>query len=293
MRDGFNSPSLDYLNNRYHDPTLGAFVSVDPLVAMTRMPYAYGNNNPITYMDPSGLCASTPAEGAACFGTPAIWAEGGRMAASGSSQSDIAGYYRSQPSINKPGTDPSVIWRYAENSMKSNPCGYLAQACGSAGRTPDFVRRYEYQFLIGRFGPDGPRLIAEMFFASPNDFFPAMFEGPLVLGGEVIIDSGPERLDAPVQVVQLDGRSFGFLSLPGHPEGSGNLIVFTFAADKFGQTVLRVVSVGPPDGKFTSAPAKQVNTVFTKNLWQEFASALGFVGYGRFPTYPCWTKPAA
>jgi hypothetical protein len=46
-----------FLNNRYHDPTLGRFISVDPLVAtVTRDAYGYGNNNPTTYSDPSGLC---------------------------------------------------------------------------------------------------------------------------------------------------------------------------------------------------------------------------------------------
>jgi hypothetical protein len=45
-----------YLNNRYHDPVLGAFVSVDPLVSLSKDPYAYSSNNPITYSDPSGLC---------------------------------------------------------------------------------------------------------------------------------------------------------------------------------------------------------------------------------------------
>jgi RHS repeat-associated protein len=45
----------DYLNNRYHDPTLGRFTSVDPLVSVTHDAYGYGNNNPITYSDPSGL----------------------------------------------------------------------------------------------------------------------------------------------------------------------------------------------------------------------------------------------
>ena len=50
---------LDYLNNRYHDPTLGRLVSVDPLVSVTRDPYGYGNNNPITYSDPTGLEAGS------------------------------------------------------------------------------------------------------------------------------------------------------------------------------------------------------------------------------------------
>ena len=43
------------LNNRYHDPTLGSFLSVDPLVTSTGQPYIYGAANPMTFADPSGL----------------------------------------------------------------------------------------------------------------------------------------------------------------------------------------------------------------------------------------------
>ena len=46
---------LVYLNNRYHDPTLGHFISVDPLVGQTGMPYLYANGSPATLSDPSGL----------------------------------------------------------------------------------------------------------------------------------------------------------------------------------------------------------------------------------------------
>jgi RHS repeat-associated protein len=49
---------LDYLNARYHDPTLGKFVSVDPLVDVTRDAYGYGHNNPVSFSDPSGLCTT-------------------------------------------------------------------------------------------------------------------------------------------------------------------------------------------------------------------------------------------
>jgi RHS repeat-associated protein len=48
-----------FLNNRYLDPVLGRFVSVDPLVSLTRDAYGYGNNNPITYSDPTGLEAGS------------------------------------------------------------------------------------------------------------------------------------------------------------------------------------------------------------------------------------------
>ena len=50
--------AVAYLNNRHHDPTLGQFLSVDPLVVKTGEPYVYGAGNPTTYSDPTGLCAS-------------------------------------------------------------------------------------------------------------------------------------------------------------------------------------------------------------------------------------------
>ena len=47
------------LNNRYHDPALGSFLSVDPLVQQTMEPYIYGAANPATYSDPDGLDPDT------------------------------------------------------------------------------------------------------------------------------------------------------------------------------------------------------------------------------------------
>ncbi|CAB4363796.1 MAG: hypothetical protein F2681_16705 [Actinobacteria bacterium] len=49
---------LTYLNNRYYDPTVGVFTSVDPLVGKTGTPYLYAAGNPTTLSDPSGLCAT-------------------------------------------------------------------------------------------------------------------------------------------------------------------------------------------------------------------------------------------
>ncbi len=49
------SPNI-YLNNRYYDPQLGIFLSVDPLVSKTGEPYLYANGNPTTLSDPAGLC---------------------------------------------------------------------------------------------------------------------------------------------------------------------------------------------------------------------------------------------
>jgi RHS repeat-associated protein len=54
--------SLTYLNNRYHDPQLGMFISVDPLVTATGEPYIYASAKPTTLSDPTGLepgCSAT------------------------------------------------------------------------------------------------------------------------------------------------------------------------------------------------------------------------------------------
>ncbi len=39
---------------RYYDPATGQFLSVDPLVDVTRQPYAYTGDNPVNEADPTG-----------------------------------------------------------------------------------------------------------------------------------------------------------------------------------------------------------------------------------------------
>jgi len=56
------SAGLMYYGARYYDATLGRFVSADTIVPQAGNPqdlnrYAYVNNNPLTYVDPSGHCA--------------------------------------------------------------------------------------------------------------------------------------------------------------------------------------------------------------------------------------------
>jgi len=52
---------LYYMNARYYDPTIGRFLSEDPLGLgggdMTL--YSYAGNNPVVFVDPSGLCAES------------------------------------------------------------------------------------------------------------------------------------------------------------------------------------------------------------------------------------------
>ncbi|NAS25816.1 hypothetical protein GT755_29560 [Herbidospora sp. NEAU-GS84] len=57
-----DSTGLDYLSARYYDPTIGKFISTDPLLGSTTAPqsfnpYSYAVNNPIGNADPTGLCS--------------------------------------------------------------------------------------------------------------------------------------------------------------------------------------------------------------------------------------------
>lgn len=45
---------------RWYDPTTGQFLTRDPIESVTRRPYGYANNAPLTYTDPTGLAARDP-----------------------------------------------------------------------------------------------------------------------------------------------------------------------------------------------------------------------------------------
>ena len=61
MRYLFNGKELDsetglyYYGARYYDPRVSLWLNVDPLAEKTMTPYAYTNNNPIRFIDPTGM----------------------------------------------------------------------------------------------------------------------------------------------------------------------------------------------------------------------------------------------
>src|SRR6185503_6700493 len=65
--NGDPSTGLDQLGARYYDPSLGRFLSVDPITT-TFIPqnlnaYSYSINNPTTFRDPTGLCPQDLCDG--------------------------------------------------------------------------------------------------------------------------------------------------------------------------------------------------------------------------------------
>jgi RHS repeat-associated protein len=66
-----SSTGLQYLRARYYDPTIGRFISRDPMSAIpgwTGSPYGYGGGNPVNVTDPTGLCGGWLS--ALCGATP-------------------------------------------------------------------------------------------------------------------------------------------------------------------------------------------------------------------------------
>jgi len=55
---------LTYMQQRYYDPVVGRFLSVDPVAAMLDFVvlfnrYKYSDNNPYSFSDPNGMCTGT------------------------------------------------------------------------------------------------------------------------------------------------------------------------------------------------------------------------------------------
>ena len=67
--DGYTDPTgLVYLINRYYDPSLRQFISVDPAYSQTHSLYGYVGSDPVNGSDPSGLAFYRACGGLAAVG---------------------------------------------------------------------------------------------------------------------------------------------------------------------------------------------------------------------------------
>ena len=61
---GYTDPDgLIYLINRYYNPAIGQFISVDPDVSQTQQPYEYSAGDPVDSSDPDGTRPCSPGSG--------------------------------------------------------------------------------------------------------------------------------------------------------------------------------------------------------------------------------------
>jgi RHS repeat-associated protein len=84
---------LIYLRNRVYDPATAQFLTRDPAVAITRAPYNYAGDNPLTYRDRSGLGIEEIFEGGS--GIPCPWCS----AAEGVAEALEGAYHEAQHGI--------------------------------------------------------------------------------------------------------------------------------------------------------------------------------------------------
>ncbi|PPT41588.1 hypothetical protein XarbCFBP8132_10740 [Xanthomonas arboricola] len=116
-----SSTGLYYMQQRYYDPAIGRFISVDPVstdvgTGFNFNRYWYGNNSPYAYIDPDGRA------------TVAIGRSGSAIAIGGVTYSD-------QWAFSFPSGDPST-WRL----------GRLIQAGGQAGTNIDVGANYVFSY---------------------------------------------------------------------------------------------------------------------------------------------------
>ncbi|MCX5345765.1 RHS repeat domain-containing protein [Streptomyces atratus] len=117
---GTNDPTgLTHLGAREYDPTLGRFLSVDPIIDITdpaqMNAYSYAHNNPLTKSDPDGLRPDGPAGGASY--NDDAWARDRGMNA-GYTQKGSKWVWRQTPK-----KDPESQFLYA--AYRQNTSGYL------------------------------------------------------------------------------------------------------------------------------------------------------------------------
>lgn len=79
---------------------------------------------------------------------------------------------------------------------------------------------------------------------------------------------------AGVHVQDVSARSFTLVSLPGHPEGTGNVITFSLATDSKGFLRLNVVADGPGNRRNTTKKGSELNRKLVYHFWYYFHSKI-------------------
>jgi len=134
---------LVYMQQRYYDPTVGRFLSTDPIGPITGDPgstnrYSYGKNNPYRYTDPDGRFAED-----LVIGVPSLIAGGYSLYSNirdgklGSAALDVAGIVADGAAIALPGVPGG-----AGLSIKAGRAADAAAAANKAPEGPEKLYHY-------------------------------------------------------------------------------------------------------------------------------------------------------
>jgi RHS repeat-associated protein len=151
--DDTRATGLTHLGAREYDPTIGRFISVDPIMDLTDPQqmhgYVYGNNNPATLADPTGLRPDGACGGSGVCkvktpnGKTAIetwkpernggWSWGWSYAARGKTHTTYYSYNRKTGHGSRQSRNYSESKSYAESKPKKRPATPPPPPCTASG----------------------------------------------------------------------------------------------------------------------------------------------------------------
>ena len=259
------------LNNRYHDPTLGSFISVDPLVVKTGQPYMYGNANPTTYSDPLGL-EPRPIHCRSLGGT----------------------------NCGDPGPDP-----YHSGCGGYGCGGSSGQTAPTSGiEIGEQEHLYDKEFFLFPDDHGGAAFWMGRMQNDPTPYFPFRLRvdscatggpvgtcKPIQVGNVLHLSGGFPDLLGRVEVIDATATSFRFIALQDHEAGRFGTITFSMRDEQYGDgadvylNIVATTQVGGPWNVEGSSPS--VVTEFgTQLAWSAMTAAFrcehAYVGQEQF-----------
>jgi RHS repeat-associated protein len=123
---GYTDPDgLIYLINRYYNPQTGQFISVDPDLSQTLLPYAYTDGDPVTDTDPTGL-ENVLADHATC-----------RKVADGSWKAKLCVEVNISTLVFSDESEPQAVWVVTSGAIANAGARLLdMEVCDSHGPKP-------------------------------------------------------------------------------------------------------------------------------------------------------------
>jgi RHS repeat-associated protein len=283
MDKGFVGGTLDntgltHLGAREYDPSLGRFISVDPVFdekdPQSWQGYAYAGNTPVTASDPTGLvmCARLEDPSGPCIDRMNTSAGQKTLARAEDNQRRYwASYCQRHPfscGMGKPDPGGSAFCVRPFGSDKCMPPGPPGQPRPPDKPRPEGaplpgyrpVHGYDYDWRLGSASEVGtPEQIMAQFQARPGDVF------PFGLGRctQIILDQKCDLHVAPgvaddewVRITSVSDTSFTFTTLPGHFDPPGSTITFTVYRGEDGDMWLRQSAVWQLSGPWELTKAK-------------------------------------
>ena len=270
---------LTYLNNRYYDPTLGVFLSVDPLVQRTGEPYIYASGNPTTLSDPTGLDPG--------------WAHD-------SNPCNDAGYYTCGQHDGGPNRGGSYVNGYGARATAEFQRGVGTPRLDVLLGGQEFL--YDKEFFLFPDDNGGARDWMARMQQSPQSYFPFTLKlaecagggtscSPMEVGNLLWLSGGFPDWLGHVRVIDVTDTSFSFLALEDHEAGRGGTITFSMFEREYADgsdVYLRMDTTYDPNGKWNIEQLSPdlVTEFFTQISWSTMVAAFrcenAYVGQEQF-----------